>query len=129
MQQPSFLPLHRQHNIHITQYSPFGHQNPIYSKGTTHPKVIDDPVLRSIGQKHGKTPAQVALAWGILHGRSVIPKSKTPERIVENWGGEGLTLNEAELESIKALDKRLRFNDPSEGWGVWNFYSDLEGKN
>lgn len=128
LQQTSFLPIHRKHNIHITQYSPFGNHNPIYSKGAQYPKLLEDPTLGSIAKRHSKTPAQVTLAWGIMQGHSVIPKSKTSERIAENWGAEGLELDQDDMESMRKLDKRLRFNDPSAGWGVWNFYEDLEGK-
>jgi len=39
-------------------------------------KLIDDEVLAKIGEKHGKSGAQVALAWGIAQGHTVIPKSK-----------------------------------------------------
>ncbi len=34
-------------------------------------KLIDDPVLAEVGKKYGKTGPQVALAWGVAHGRSV----------------------------------------------------------
>ena len=40
-------------------------------------KLIDDPVLVKIGEKYGKSGAQVALAWGIAQGHTVIPKSET----------------------------------------------------
>ena len=75
-------------------------------------KLIDDPVLAEIGEKHGKSGAQVALAWGIAHGKSVIPKSKTPARIKANLEG-GFKLEAADLEKIAGVDKKLRFNDPS----------------
>jgi len=71
LQQPSFDAFHREHGIHITQYSPFGNQNPIYTKGENMGKLIDDPLLAEVGKKYGKTGPQVALAWGIAHGRSV----------------------------------------------------------
>ena len=50
------------------QYSPFGNQNEIYDKGANMGKLIDDPELVKIGEKYGKSGAQVALAWGIAHG-------------------------------------------------------------
>jgi alcohol dehydrogenase (NADP+) len=81
LQQKAFTDLHKQKGIHITQYSPFGNQNEIYDAGKGMGKLMDDPVLVEIGKKHGKTGAQVALAWGIAKGHSVIPKSKTESRI------------------------------------------------
>jgi len=59
---------HKKHDIAVMQYSPFGNQNEIYSSGQNMGKLMDEPVLKEIGEKHGKTGAQVALAWGIAHG-------------------------------------------------------------
>ncbi len=68
LQQKAFADWHKEHGIHIMQYSPFGNQNPIYSKGENMGKLIDDPTLVEIGKKYNKSGAQVALAWGIAHG-------------------------------------------------------------
>lgn len=112
--------------IHITQYSPFGNSNEIYSKGQKMGKLIDDHALTEIGKNYGKSGAQVALAWGIAKKHSVIPKSKTPARIKANLEGD-FKLKQEDVEKINALDQKLRFNDPSESFG-WNFYTDLDGK-
>lgn len=72
LQQQGFVEWHREKGVHVTQYSPFGNQNPIYSKGAGMGKLIEDPVLVEIGRKYGgKSGAQVALAWGIAKGRTV----------------------------------------------------------
>lgn len=112
LQQKAFADFHKSKGIHLTQYSPFGNQNEIYDSGKNMGKLIDDPVLAEIGKKYGKSGAQVALAWGIAHGRSVIPKSKTPARIKANLEGD-FKLEGADLEKIAGVDKKLRFNDPS----------------
>jgi len=124
--QHDFVEFHKSKGIHVTQYSPFGNQNEIYSSGQNMGKLMDDPVLVEIGKKHGKTGAQVALAWGIAHGRTVIPKSKTESRIKSNLEGD-FKLDAEDVKKIDGLDKKLRFNDPSGTFG-WNFYKDLEGK-
>lgn len=79
-----------------------------------------------IGKKYNKTGAQVALAWGIAHGHSVLPKSKTPSRIKSNLEGD-FKLETADLKRIDGIDKMLRFNDSSEEFG-YNFFVDLDGK-
>lgn len=89
-------------------------------------KLIEDSVLVEVGKKYGKTGAQVALAWGIAHGRTVIPKSKTESRIKQNLQGD-FKLDPEDVDKIDGLDKKLRFNDPSKNFG-WNFYADLDGK-
>ena len=126
LQQHDFVAFHKEKGIHVQQYSPFGNQNEIYSSGQNLGKLIDDPVLNEIGKKYKKSGAQVALAWGIQNGCSVLPKSKTPSRIKDNLEGD-FKLEKADLEKISGIDKKLRFNDPSGNFG-WNFYADLEGK-
>ncbi|KAF1356904.1 NADP-dependent oxidoreductase domain-containing protein [Delphinella strobiligena] len=124
--QKDFFDWHTSKGIHVTQYSPFGNQNEIYDKGKNTNKLIDDPALAEIGKKYNKTGAQTALSWGITHGRSVIPKSKTPSRIQQNLEGD-FKLEDADLKKIDSLDRKWRLNDPSRSFG-WNFYTDLDGK-
>jgi len=127
LQQKDFAKFHKQKGIHITQYSPFGNQNEIYDSEKGIGKLIDDPTLTEIGKKYNKTGAQVALAWGIAQGHSVIPKSKTPSRIRANLEGD-FKLEPADVEAISKIDKKLRFSDPSKNWGFHEFYTDLDGK-
>ncbi|KAJ4353273.1 uncharacterized protein N0V89_005000 [Didymosphaeria variabile] len=126
LQQKSFADFHKQKNIHITHYSPFGNQNEIYDAGKGMGKLMDDPVLVEIGKKHGKSGAQVALAWGIAKGHSVIPKSKTESRIKQNLEGD-FKLDAEDIEKIAGIDKKLRFNDSSKSFG-YDFFTDLDGK-
>lgn len=53
-------------------------------------------------------------------------KSKTPSRIKANLQGDFI-LDAEDVAKVDALDKKLRFNDPSESFG-WEFYADLDGK-
>lgn len=46
---------------------------------------LNHPVINMIAKKLGKTPAQVALRWGLQMGHSVLPKSSNPARIKENF--------------------------------------------
>jgi diketogulonate reductase-like aldo/keto reductase len=126
LQQHDFCEFNHKHGIHITQYSPLGNQNEIYDSGKQLGKLIEEPTLVEVGKKYGKSGAQVALAWGIAKGHSVIPKSKTESRIKQNLEGD-FKLGDEDVDKIDAMDKKLRFNDPSEGFG-WKFYADLDGK-
>ena len=89
-------------------------------------KLIDDSVLVEVGKKYSKSGAQVALAWGIAGGKSVIPKSKTALRIKANFEGD-FKLDAEDIKKVDALDKKLRFNDPSKSFG-YEYYVDLDGK-
>ncbi|KAG9186959.1 alcohol dehydrogenase (NADP+) [Alternaria panax] len=126
LQQTAFADYHKDQGIHITQYSPLGNQNEIYDAGKNMNKLIDDPVLVDMGHKYSKTGAQVALAWGIAMGHSVIPKSKTESRIKANLEGD-FELSTEHVQKIAGIDKKMRFNDPSANF-AWNFYADLDGK-
>lgn len=46
--------------------------------------VLKLPVLQMVAEKLGKTPAQVALRWGLQTGHSVLPKSTHESRMKEN---------------------------------------------
>jgi 2,5-diketo-D-gluconate reductase A len=68
-------------------------------------KVLDDPVLNEIGDRLGKSPAQVALRWHIERGNIVFPKSTTPARIKENFDLFDFQLEPGDVEKIDALDR------------------------
>ncbi len=67
-------------------------------------QVLDDPTINEIAKAHEKTPGQVVLRWHLQLGNVVIPKSVTPERIVENFEVFDFTLSAEEMNSIEALD-------------------------
>jgi len=84
-------------------------------------------VLVEIGKKHGKSRRGGCVGWRIVHGRIAIPKGKTESRIKQNFEGD-CRLSAEDVKRIDdEMDKKLRFNDPSESFS-WKFYSDLVGK-
>lgn len=72
--------------------------------GDDQKSTLDDPTLNAIGETHGKSAAQVMLRWHHQQGRSAIPKSTNPERIVENYSIFDFDLSNDELAQIDALD-------------------------
>ena len=112
----------------MTAYSPLAGSNPTYGD---YPEglepLLNNTVLRSIAAKRGCTPAQVALAWGMGRGTSVIPKSQHKERIEEDFGSLECELEEGDVEMVDGLGVvKHRFNNPSEDWKV-DLYEGLEG--
>jgi 2,5-diketo-D-gluconate reductase A len=67
--------------------------------------VLGDPVITSIAESVGRTPAQVVLRWHIQRGDIVFPKSKTPDRVRENFALFDFELSGADMGSITALDR------------------------
>ncbi|EOD50971.1 putative aldehyde reductase protein [Neofusicoccum parvum UCRNP2] len=130
LQQKDFVEWQKSKGIHMMQFSPLANQNNFYrdihwatGKAET-ARLTDEPVLKEIGKKHGKSAAQVALAWGLANGRSVIPKSVIDGQIRENLESD-FPLDQEDMDRIATLDRKLRFNDPSSAY-EWNLYSDLE---
>ena len=73
------------------------------------PRLLDDPLIVSIAQRSGKTPAQVLLAWGIQRGSAVLTGSVNPARISENF--DVTAIPESAMHDInERLETRYRFN-------------------
>ncbi|PLB49727.1 Aldo/keto reductase [Aspergillus steynii IBT 23096] len=131
LQQKEFNQWLQNLGIHVVQFSPLGNMNDFYrqtgwSKEISHMmRVIDQPVLKEIGEKYNKSPVQVVLAWGINSGRSVIPKSVVDWQIEQNLEAD-FELQTENMARIATLDAKARFNDPSLDY-EWRLYSDLEG--
>lgn len=66
--------------------------------------IFTHPVLTAIGQKYGKTAAQVALRWNIQRGVTVIPKSVHKERMEQNLAVWDFQLSDADMAEIAKLD-------------------------
>jgi D-xylose reductase len=69
-------------------------------------------VVREAATRHGKSPAQVVLRWGVQRGTAVIPKTSRPERLRENFAIFDFALTAGEMDAISALNRNRRFNDP-----------------
>ena len=65
---------------------------------------FQNPVLKEIGDKHGKSVAQTALRFLIQNGVIVIPKSVHKSRMEENFNVFDFILTEEEMKRIEALD-------------------------
>lgn len=66
--------------------------------------IFTHPVLTEIGNKYGKTPAQVALKWNVQRGVVIIPKSTHIERMEQNMDIWDFELSADEMAKITALD-------------------------
>lgn len=66
--------------------------------------IFNNPVLKTIAGKHGKTVAAVILRWLNQRGIVVIPKSVRKERMAENLNIFDFTLTGQEMRAIAGLD-------------------------
>ncbi len=66
--------------------------------------IFSHPVLTEIGEKYGKTAAQVALRWNVQRGVVVIPKSVHKDRMKQNFDIWDFELSEDDMNEIAELD-------------------------
>jgi diketogulonate reductase-like aldo/keto reductase len=84
------LPFCRQQRIAVMAYSPI-------DQG----RLLGQPDLGAVADRHGATPAQVALAWAIRHdGVIAIPEAGTVEHVRENHGALELDLSDSDLDAL-----------------------------
>jgi 2,5-diketo-D-gluconate reductase B len=76
-------------------------------------KVLNDPVLARIADKHQATVAQVALAWALQLGYAVIPSSTRRENLASNLLARELKLDLDDMAAIAALERNGREVDPA----------------
>jgi D-xylose reductase len=115
--QPTLLKLAESEGIAVTAYSSFGPQSFIeleWQSAKDTPVLFEHPVVVKISENHKRTPAQVLLRWATQRGLAVIPKSNNPARLQQNLEVTDFDLAKEEVDSISALDRNLRFNNPTD---------------
>lgn len=95
-QQQAAKQWHDKYGLQTEAWAPFGE-----GRGG----VFTDPVLLELGEKYGKTAAQVILRWHLQRGIVVIPKSVHPERMAENFDVFDFALSREDMDRVAALDK------------------------
>jgi diketogulonate reductase-like aldo/keto reductase len=105
-QQQDVQNFNAEHGILTQAWSPIG--GITFYRDGSHGSTLAEPVIGDIARRHGKSPAQVLLRWGLQHGRSVIPKSTKPSRIKENIDVFDFDLSIEEMAAIDALDTSHR---------------------
>ena len=114
--QKGLLDFHKKHGILTQAWSPIGGSKRYWAKD---PNAIQDPLklpyIVELGEKYGKSPAQIILRWHIQNGVSAIPKSVHENRIKENFDVFDFELSADEIAGIDALDTGERGGpDPDE---------------
>ena len=71
-------------------------------------QLLDEPALKEIADRNGKSVAQVILRWDLQHGVVTIPKSTKEHHIVENAAIFDFELTAEDMERIDGLNQNLR---------------------
>lgn len=95
-QQVQLKPYLDKFKVQLESWGPFaeGHNN-----------FFKQPILLKIGDKYGKSAAQVALRFLIQSGVVVIPKTVHKERMIENFNIFDFELTESDMDLIRGLDE------------------------
>ncbi len=80
-----------------------------YPLGHGDKALLEEPLFAELGQKYGKTNAQIILRWHIQDGNIVIPGSKNPAHIQDNFDLFDFSLTDEEMKKIAAMDKKVRY--------------------
>ena len=80
-----------------------------YPLGHGDKALIQEPLFTQLGQKYGKSNAQIILRWHIQAGDIVIPGSKNPAHIRDNFDLFDFALTEDEMLKIAAMDQQKRY--------------------
>ena len=88
------------YGIKLMSWYPLGHGDK---------SLINEPVFAGLGEKYGKTPAQVILRWHTQMGFAVIPGSRNVDHIRDNLNILDFTLTGYDMAQIAALDRGERY--------------------
>ena len=102
LDQKPLLDFARQHSLAFTAYTPL-------ARG----QAAEQPAIRTIADKHGALPSQVALAWLLEQSAvAVIPKASSRENQLANLAALDLRLDDEDRAQIAALAKDRRLVSP-----------------
>lgn len=94
-----------QYGIVVEAWYPLGHGDKALQA---------EPVFVRLGEKYGKTPAQVILRWHTQMGTSIIPGSKNPAHIADNADIFDFSLSDDEMAEVAKLDGTKKYYEATE---------------
>lgn len=80
-----------------------------YPLGHGDAALLQEPVFTRLAKKYGKSNAQIILRWHVQTGNIVIPGSKNPAHIQDNFDLFGFALTAEEMAELAAMDKKKRY--------------------
>ncbi len=101
-----------------------------YPLGHGDKALTSEPVFTKLAEKYGKSNAQIILRWHIQAGNIVIPGSKNPDHIRDNFDLFDFALTDEEMAQVAAVDKNKRYytNTPQMLEGYVKMVPDVDGQ-
>lgn len=111
-----------EHGIALQSWYPLG--------GRDNGCILDEPVVRELAAKYGKSAAQVVMRWHIQQGNIVIPGSKTPSHIADNIDIFDFELSDDDMAAMATLDHGKPFYERSDEKLAYyvSWHPDVEGQ-
>lgn len=80
-----------------------------YPLGHGDKTLIQQPIFSELAARYGKSNAQIILRWHIQSGNIVIPGSKNPAHIRDNFDIFDFALSDEDMAAIAKVDKGMRY--------------------
>ena len=80
-----------------------------YPLGHGDKSLVNEEVFTKLGQKYGKSNAQIILRWHVQSGNVIIPGSKNAEHIKDNFNIFDFRLTDEEMKQIAQVNKNTRY--------------------
>lgn len=113
--QERLIRLAKSYGIAVTTFSPLGAMSYLeLDMADAKDSVLAQSNIIEMAEKYQKTPAQIVLRWGIQRDCTLICKSNQVSRLKENRDIFDFELSNTEMDSITALNRNRRFNDPGD---------------
>lgn len=109
LNQSGLLQFCRAHGIELTAYSPLGSPGRLDPSNTGQPRLIDDPVVKSIAKRHLRPPAHVLICYQLKRNIGVIPKAIQASHLVSNLDSLTLELDSDDMKKLNSLNRNYRF--------------------
>lgn len=104
--------------VNQLEWSPFGHSDRMraycrdagiviqaYSPLTRQDR-LDDPVLRGMARRYGKSPAQVLIRWNLQNETVPLPKANQSRHLAENIDVFDFALSEEDMQTLDGCNER-----------------------
>lgn len=99
-QEPELKAFLKENEIVAQAWYPLGHGDKA---------LLNEELFKKLAEKYGKTVPQIILRWHVQVGNIVIPGSKNPVHIQENFDLFDFTLTEEEMIEIEKMNKNARY--------------------
>lgn len=102
-----------ENGILMTAYSPLGSPDSRAERHANDPKLLVDPVVKEIADKHKVGAGEILIAWSVARDIAVIPKSVNRERIIGNLAAAEINLDDHDMMELSDIGISHRFIDGS----------------